>query len=77
MKLFCRNTEEQPSKKTEGQPCELQAYQLSYYPEKKDPIKEMLKMLDNTSPEERLIMEIREFSSQPRIMTLMPQVTIQ
>lgn len=56
---------------------ELQAYQLSYYPEKKDPLQELLKMFDKTTPEERLMMNIREFASQARIMTLMPEVTIQ
>ena len=56
---------------------ELEAYQLSYYPEKKDPLQEMLKMFDTSTPEERLIMEIREFASKPRIMTIMPEVTIQ
>lgn len=56
---------------------ELQAYQLSYYPEKKDPLQELLRMLDNSTPEERLIMNIREFASEARIMALMPEVTIQ
>ena len=56
---------------------ELGEYQLATYPEKTDPFEEMLKMFDNSTPEERLIMEIREFASKPRIMTLMPQVTIQ
>jgi protease-4 len=56
---------------------ELQAYQLNYYPEKKDPLQELLKMLDNSTPEERLIMNIREFASEARIMALMPEVTIQ
>jgi hypothetical protein len=37
----------------------------------------MLKMLDTTSPEERLLMQVREFASKPRIMALMPEVTIQ
>jgi protease-4 len=55
----------------------VETYQLSYYPEKKDPLKELLKMLDNSTPEERLIMEIHEFASKPRIMTLMPEVIIQ
>jgi ClpP class serine protease len=55
----------------------IETYQLTYYTEKKDPIMELLEMLDNSTPEERLIMEIREFASKPRIMTLMPQVTIQ
>lgn len=56
---------------------ELQAYQLSYYPEKKDPLQELLRMLDNSTPEEHLIMNIREFASEARIMALMPEVTIQ
>lgn len=60
-----------------AQLAELEAYQLSYYPEKKDPLQEMLKMFDTSTPEERLIMEIREFASKPRIMTIMPEVTIQ
>mgnify|MGYP003514942952 CR=1 FL=1 len=34
-------------------------------------------MFDDTTPEERLVLTIREFASKPRIMTLMPQVTIQ
>ena len=56
---------------------ELGEYQLATYPEKTDPFEEMLKMFDNSTPEERLIMKIREFASKPRIMTLMPKVTIQ
>ena len=60
-----------------AQLAELEAYQLSYYPEKKDPLQEMLKMFDTSTPEEHLIMEIREFASKPRIMTIMPEVTIQ
>ena len=56
---------------------ELGDYQLVSYPEKKDPFEEMLKMLDNTTPEEQLIMQVREFASKPRIMALMPEVKIQ
>ena len=56
---------------------ELGEYQLVSYPEKTDPIQEMLKMFDNTTPEEQLIIQIREFASKPRIMALMPEVTIQ
>ena len=55
----------------------LENYQLSYYPEKTDPFEEMLKMLDNTTEEERLIMKMRDFCSKPRIMALMPEVKIQ
>lgn len=34
-------------------------------------------MLDNSTPEERLLMKMREFVSQPRIMALTPEITIQ
>ncbi|MBR5238647.1 MAG: signal peptide peptidase SppA [Paludibacteraceae bacterium] len=56
---------------------ELEDYKLTYYPEKKDPIMEILEMFDTTTPEEKLLIQIREFASKPRIMTLMPEVTIQ
>ena len=56
---------------------ELGEYQLVTYPEKTDPLQEMLKMFDTTTPEERLVMKVREFASKPRIMALMPEVTIQ
>ena len=56
---------------------ELGEYELVTYPEKTDPIQEMLKMFDTTTPEEQLIMQVREFASKPRIMALMPEVTIQ
>jgi protease-4 len=54
----------------------LDSYQLTYYPAKKDPYEELLKLLDNTTEEERLIMKVREFASKPRIMALMPEVEI-
>jgi protease-4 len=54
----------------------LESYRLDYYPEVKDPLEEMLKMLDNTTEEERLIMKVRAFASKPRVMALMPEVTI-
>ncbi len=56
---------------------ELGDYQLVIYPEKKDPFEEILKMFDTTTPEEQLIMQVREFASKPRIMALMPEVNIQ
>jgi protease-4 len=56
---------------------EIDDYQLVSYPEKADPFQEMLKMLDTTTPEERLVMKLREFAAKPRIMALMPEVTIQ
>ena len=56
---------------------ELESYQLAYYPEVKDPMAELLKMFDNTTDEERLLLKVREFCSKPRIMAMMPEVTIQ
>jgi protease-4 len=55
---------------------QLGEFNLVTYPEKVDPIQEMLKMFDTTTPEERLVMKVREFASKPRIMALMPEVTI-
>ena len=55
----------------------LESYQLTYYPEVKDPIEELLKKLDNTTPEEQLVNKIREFAAQPRVMALTPEVIIQ
>ena len=55
----------------------LGQYAIVDYPEKKDPFEEMLKLLEGTTPEERLIMQVREFASKPRIMALTPEVTIQ
>ena len=55
---------------------QLGEYNLVTYPEKVDPIQEMLKIFDTTTPEERLVIKVREFASKPRIMALMPEVTI-
>ena len=55
----------------------LEMYQLTYYPEVKDPWTEILKALDNTTDEEKLLLKVRDFCSKPRIMALMPEVTIQ
>ena len=54
----------------------LENYRLTYYPEKADPYEELLKMLDNTTEEERLVLKVREFCSKPRVMALMPEVKI-
>ena len=54
----------------------LENYKLSYYPEKTDPFKELLKSLDNTTEEEKLILKLREFCSQPRVMARMEEVKI-
>ncbi len=63
--------------KKAAQLAETEDYQLVYYPEKKDPMAELLNLLDNTTDEEKLILRIKEFASKPRIMALMPDVTIQ
>ena len=56
---------------------ELDSYKLAYYPEKKDPYDELIKMFDKTTDEEKLIMKVRNFCSKPRVMALMPEVKIQ
>ena len=55
----------------------LENYQLVYYPDVVDPMDELLKMFDNTTEEERLLLKVREFASKPRMLALMPEVTIQ
>ena len=55
----------------------LGEYAIADYPEKTDPFEELLKMFDTTTPEERLMLKMREFASKPRIMALTPEVTIQ
>ena len=54
----------------------LENYKTVYYPEKQDPFEEMLKMLDNTTEEERLMLKVKEFCSKPRIMARMEDVVI-
>ena len=55
----------------------LGEYDIVDYPEKTDPFEELLKMFDTTTPEERLMLKMREFASKPRVMALTPEVTIQ
>ena len=55
----------------------LGEYAIVDYPEKTDPFEELLKMFDTTTPEERLMLKMREFASKPRIVALTPEVTIQ
>lgn len=55
----------------------LESYTLAYYPAKKDPLEDILKMLDNTTDEEKLILKMKAFCSKPRIMALMPEVKIE
>ena len=54
----------------------LECYQLAYYPEKTDPYEELLKLFDNTTDEEKMILKIKDFCSKPRIMARMDDVTI-
>ena len=54
----------------------LESYQLAYYPDVVDPIEELLKLLDNTTDEEKLVLKVREFCSKPRIMAKMDEVVI-
>lgn len=55
----------------------VEKYSLVYYPEVKDPMEELLSVFDNSTPEEKLVMQVRELVSRPRTMALMPAVTIQ
>lgn len=55
----------------------LGQYAIVDFPEKTDPFKEMLKMFDTTTPEEQLVLRLREFASQPRVMALMPEIIIE
>ena len=54
----------------------LEFYQIAYYPEKTDPIEELLKAFDNTTEEEKLMLKVKNFCSQPRIMARMDDVVI-
>ena len=55
----------------------LGKYAIEEYPKKKDSLEELLLLFDNSTPEEHLMIKMREFVSQPRIMALTPEVTIQ
>lgn len=54
----------------------LESYQTVYYPEIVDPYEELLKLFDNTTEEERLLLKVRNFCAKPRVMALMPEVKI-
>ena len=54
----------------------LECYKLAYYPEVTDPYDELLKLFDDTTEEEKLLMKIKAFCSQPRIMARMDDVVI-
>lgn len=54
----------------------IEYYQLAYYPEKTDPYEELMKLFDNTTDEEKMILKIKDFCSKPRIMARMDDVEI-
>jgi protease-4 len=54
----------------------IESYEVVYYPEKEELPMALFEMFSSTTQEERIGMAIREYASQPRVMTLMPQVTI-
>ena len=54
----------------------LEYYKLAYYPEKTDPYEELIKLFDNTTDEEKMIIKIKDFCSKPRIMARMDDVEI-
>lgn len=57
---------------------DLTDWKVVSYPDKKDPFTELIESLSEPdSEEERIVARIKEFASQPRIMALMPQITIQ
>ena len=55
----------------------VEQYKTVYYPEKKDSMEELLKLLDGSSPEERLLREARAFAKEPRRMMHMERIIIQ
>ena len=55
----------------------IETYRLVYYPERKDPMSELLKMLDSSTPEERILLKAREFAKEPRCMMQMEKILIQ
>lgn len=54
----------------------IESYKLVYYPERKDPYEDLIKMFDKTTDEERLVLKIKDFCSKPRIMARMDDVCI-
>jgi len=55
----------------------IEGYDINYYPEQKDPLEEMIKMLSGEdTEEERLIARVKTLAKEPRILMLMEPVTI-
>ena len=59
-----------------AQLAELDDYALVYYPKPVDPFEEFMKMLDNSTDEEKMIARLREMVKEPRILMLAPVVEI-
>lgn len=59
-----------------AQLAELDDYALVYYPKPVDPFEEFMKMLDNSTDEEKMIARLREMVKEPRILMLAPIVEI-
>jgi len=55
---------------------QLEHYTMTYYPERKDFMTEILEMLDNTTDEEKLMLRLKERFSEQRLMALMPEQLI-
>ena len=54
----------------------LESYKLEYFPDVVDPYEELLKLFDNTTDEEKLLLKLKNFCSKPRIMARMDEVVI-
>lgn len=54
----------------------LETYRLTYYPEVADLYQELLKLFDNTTDEEKMILKVKEFCSKPRVMAKMDELVI-
>lgn len=55
---------------------QLSDYETRVWPEKEDFLTQLLKSMDNTTEEEKLVMKIRELCRQPRIMARMEDIII-
>ena len=55
----------------------IEGYDINYYPEKKDPMEELLNMLSGVeSEEEKMIARLKTLAKEPRVLMLMEPVEI-
>lgn len=55
----------------------IESYDINYYPEKQDPLEQMLKMLTGEdTEEERIIARLKTMAKEPRVLMLMEPVVI-